>query len=278
MKHTELSWQNTQGLNIFAQEWRPDGPPKAVIGLVHGLGEHSSRYEHVAQAVSQAGYALIGMDLPGHGRSGGKRGCTSFDDIVVEIDYLLDEIRGRFPGCPAFLYGHSMGGVMVLYYTLKRQPDLHGVISTSPGLAPGEPVPAIKRTLARLLYRIAPDFTLENGLDQNNLSRDPALVEAYRQDPLVHPRISARLGWDILSRGEWIIENAVNFPLPLLLAIGTADHIVSRQATQKFVERVPPEKLTFKAWKGLVHETHNEPEKQQVIEYLLNWIACQLAP
>ncbi len=196
--------------------------------------------------------------------------------MLAEIDCLLENAGERFPGAPLFLYGHSMGGGLVLYYTLKRQTSLHGVIATSPMLGTAN-VPAWKITLAKVLSSLMPAFTLANGLDLSNLSRDPAVIEAYVNDPLVHDRVSALLGRDLLTTGAWIAARAGEYPLPLLLMQGSKDHIVSLAATEAFARQVPPEKITFKVWEGLCHECHNEPEQDQVIQTMVDWIDLHLS-
>jgi alpha-beta hydrolase superfamily lysophospholipase len=272
MSQTEFSWLNKQGRKTFAREWAPQNPPRGVVGLVHGLGEHIGRYQYVADRLNQAGYALFGIDLPGHGRSEGARGHFSFVEGMEEIDLLLQEARKRYPGSPLFLYGHSMGGALTLYYVLNRKPDLRGVVVTSPGLATGAPVPSSKIRLAKIMARLFPSFTMENGLDLNNLSRDPDVIQAYKDDPLVHPRISARLGLDLLTLGEWMLAQAPSFKPPLLLVQGAKDHIVSPKATAAFAAAVPADKITYKVWDGFYHETHNEPEKEQVVAYMIDWL------
>lgn len=272
MSRTEFSWTNANNQKIFAQEWRPDGAPCGVVALVHGLGEHTGRYQHVAEALNKAGYGLIGFDVPGHGRSEGTRGHASFEAIMGDIDRLIQEAKQGYPGLPCFLYGHSMGGAITLYYLLKRKPEIRGAVVTSPGLAPGEPVPGSKLMLAKIMARLLPSFTMENGLDVNNLSHNAAVIKAYQDDPLVHPRISARLGLDMLTLGDWMIANAGNLCIPLLLAQGSGDHIVSPAATAAFANAAPPDKITYKVWDGLYHETHNEPDKQQVLQYMIDWI------
>lgn len=272
MSHTEFSWQNAQGQKIAAQDWTPEGDIRGAIGLVHGLGEHSGRYSAVAQAFNAAGFALTGFDLPGHGRSEGSRGYAAYDNILNDVDHLLEKISRRYPDQPRFLYGHSLGGALVLYYTLKRRPDLKGVIATSPGLAPGMPTPRVKLLLAKMMARLAPGFSMANGLDLNNLSHNTAVIQAYKSDPLVHDRISARLGLDLITCGQWIQEHAADFPLPLLLTSGSEDRLVSSQAIKAFAQAVPADKITYKEWEGLYHETHNEPEKDQILAYMIAWL------
>lgn len=272
MKPIEFSWKNPEGHLLFAKDWKPEGEVRGAVALVHGLGEHIGRYQPVAELLNAAGYSVIGFDLPGHGQSEGKRGHASYDTIGKEIDHLLQEVRQRYPGKPMFLYGHSLGGALVLYYVLQYRPTLCGVVVTSPGLASDAPMPASKLFMARLLARIAPSFTMKNGLDLQNLSHDPQIMQAYQQDPLVHPMISARLGIDLLTKGQWMIEHAAEFPAPLLLEQGSDDHLVSPKATAAFAKNVPADKITYKVWDGLYHETHNEQDKAQVIRYMIDWL------
>lgn len=164
----------------------------------------------------------------------------------------------------------------MLYHVLNSQPVLHGAVVTSPGLATGEPVPPAKVLLAKVMARLMPSFSMDNGLDLNNLSRDPAVIQAYQQDPLVHSKISARLGLDILTRGDWILSRAREFPVPLLLMQGGADHIVSAAAVSQLASLVPSGLLTYKVWEGFYHETHNEPEQEQVIQTIGDWLGQQL--
>ncbi len=272
MSSTTFEWQDAQNRKIFAQDWRPEGVPRGVVALVHGLGEHTGRYQHVAAALNAAGYGLTGLDLPGHGRSEGKRGYAGYDEILDDIDCLLKEAGQRYPGAPRFLYGHSLGGALVLYYVLKRRPDLQGVIASAPGLATGTPVSSGKLLLAKVMARLAPAFTMANGLDLNNLSHDPAVIAAYQNDPLVHDQISARLGMDLLTKGQWILDQAPTFPLPLLLTQGSADHLVSPQVNAAFAKAVPQEKITYQVWENQYHETHNEPQKQQALQFIIEWL------
>ncbi len=121
MKHFETSWKSNDGLNIFAQGWEPGmGSKKAVVCLVHGVGEHTSRYENVARVFTGSGYILFGADLRGHGRSEGIRGhFPSADAVMQDISILLEKARTRYPELPLFLYGHSLGGILVLILCIK---------------------------------------------------------------------------------------------------------------------------------------------------------------
>jgi alpha-beta hydrolase superfamily lysophospholipase len=249
--------------------------PKAVVVLVHGHGEHVGRYVHVAEAFIKAGYALSGFDLRGHGKSGGPRGHTSsYEALMDDIADFLAQVANRYPRLPLFLYGHSLGGNLVLNFILRRKPNVVGAIVTAPWLKLAFDPPAVQVTLARAMNKIAPGFTQNSKLDTTALSRDVQIVKAYDNDPLVHDKISARLYVGIYDSGLWAIEHASGIPVPLLLMHGTADRLTSAQASRDFAER-GGKKVTWRAWDGWYHEIHNEPEKAEVLKVMTTWMnAC----
>ena len=272
METFEWNWKSFDDLDMYACGWAPKGKPKAVICLVHGHGEHIGRYEHAGAALTEKGYALLGFDLRGHGKSGGPRGHTpSYDALMDDIAAFSQQTDERYPGLPRFLYGHSLGGNLVLNYALRRKPDLRGVIATGPWLKLAFDPPAAQVTLGRLMNGIAPGFTQHSKLNTKGLSHDQAVVSAYENDPLVHDKISARLFVSIYESGLWALEHAAEFPLPLLLMHGSADPLTSAKASQEFASKAG-DKVTLKVWDGLYHEIHNEPEKEQVFAYMLNWL------
>ena len=272
MLHSEFTWQAEDGLQLFAQDWRPESEPHAVVCLVHGIGEHSGRYEHLAKFLNQAGYALSAFDLRGHGKSQGQRGhAKTYGVLLDDISRFLAENVKRFPNLSFFLYGHSFGGALVLNYVLRCHPQIAGVIATGPSLRTAFKPPAWKLILGRIMARLLPTFSLSNGIDIQGLSRDKNIVRAYASDPLVHDRISARLGIDMIQNGLWAGEHAEEFPLPLLLMHGSRDHITSVQASREFAAKAG-DCCTLKIWDDLYHEIHNEPEQGEVFAYLLDWL------
>jgi len=276
MQHFEFEWQTEDGLRLYAQDWQPDTEPKAAVCLVHGLGEHSGRYAHLAASLNQAGYALLAFDLRGHGKSEGQRGHTpSYEAFLNDISHLLEEAAKRYPDRPRFLYGHSLGGNLVINYALRRRPQLTGVIATGPLLRPGFEPPAWKLTLGKIMYSLWPTMSMSNEIDCQGLSRDPEVVRAYNDDPLVHDRLSARSGMDMLQSGLWALERAAEFPLPLLLMHGSADRITSPQGSREFAAQAG-DGCTLRIWDGFYHEIHNEPEQGQVFAYLLEWLNTNL--
>ena len=272
MKHTEFKFETFDELQLFGQSWQPEDRPRAVVCLVHGMGEHSGRYAHVADALTQAGYALFVFDIRGHGKSSGPRGHTpSYEALMKDISSLLEVVNKRFPQLSSFLYGHSLGGNLVLNYVLRRQSHLKGVIATDPWLRLAFEPPRFKIILAQITNYIWPSFSQKNGLDTKVLSRDPEVVHAYENDPLVHDHISARMFISIYQAGQWALEHDSEFSLPLLLMHGGDDKIISVEASKEFANKIP-EKCTFKIWDGLYHEIHNEPEKKEVFKFLIDWL------
>lgn len=272
MKHTELQLQSNDGLPLFAQVWAPDDKIKGVLCLVHGLGEHSGRYAHWAGRLSRAGYALAAPDLRGHGRSGGLRGHTpSIDHYGDDLSVLFCEASAPFAGKPCFLYGHSMGGLLALFYLIQRQPGFTGAVVTSPGLHSAIQEQKTKVAVTRLLGFIAPRLTLPSGLEQEYLSRDPDVIDRYRNDPLVHDQISVGWGRVLLEMIKCIFERAHEIDLPLLLMHGTEDRIAFASGSEKLAGLVSGE-CTLKLWNSLYHELHNEPEKDEVFAYLVKWL------
>ena len=275
MEHFEFDWQTNDGLKLYAQGWRGDTPPRAIVCLVHGIGEHSGRYVHVAHSLTEAGYALLTMDLRGNGKSQGRRGhTTSYEALLDDVAHLLDEADDHFPKHFRFLYGHSMGGNLVLNYTLRRRPNIAGVIATSPWIHLAFKPPFWKIPLGRVMNVLWPSLSLDNELNAEGLSHDPGLIQTHKDDPLNHGYITPRLGISMLGAGQWALDHANEFPLPLLLMHGGADPFTSVQASRTFAERLSADH-TFKIWEGMYHETHNELQKNEVINYLIDWLDKQ---
>lgn len=271
MQETEFNWQTKDGLNIYAKEWKAE-KPQGVICLVHGLGEHINRYAHFARFFTEKGFSVIGYDRRGHGRSDGARGHTPDVEVLLdEVAQLLIEAEVRYQQLPIFLYGQSQGGLLVLAYTLKRHPNIQGIVASSPWIRLSFEPAAGMVALGRLMHRVYPAFSQSNGLKTAHLSRDPAVVRAYEEDPLVHSRITAAMGMAMLDQSRWLDGYSGPFPSPLLIMHGAADQITSPKASQEFAERVQGD-ITFKAWAGAYHEIHNEPIKEQAFRFVLEWL------
>jgi alpha-beta hydrolase superfamily lysophospholipase len=194
---------------------------------------------------------------------------------MEDVAQLLAEAERRWSGWPRFLYGHSMGGNLVLNYVLRRQPPLAGVVVTAPWLRLVTPPPRLQVSLLQLIDRFHPTLTLSNRLDPLVLSRDLAVAQAYKSDPLVHDRISIRLFLNITESGQWALAHAHEFQLPLLLIHGSADRLISAEASREFAGRIPQNCL-LKLWPDLCHEPHNEPEQAEVFSFILDWLQPHL--
>ncbi|MCO6476507.1 MAG: lysophospholipase [Phaeodactylibacter sp.] len=271
MQETEFNWQTSDGLNIYAKEWKAR-EPQGVICLVHGLGEHVNRYAHLARFFTGRGFSVIGYDRRGHGRSAGLRGHTpDAETLLDEVAKLLIEAEIRYRARPVFLYGQSQGGQLVLAYALKRHPNIQGIIASSPWIRLSfEPSP-VMIALGKLMHRLHPTFTQSNGLNPSHLSRNPQVVKAYQEDPLVHDRITAATGIAMLRQSHWLDGYSGAFPVPLLLMHGSADKITSPEASRALAGRLEGN-VTFKLWDGAYHEIHNEDIQEQAFEYVLGWL------
>ena len=276
MKTFEWNWKTSDGLEIYSRAWAPERTPKAVVCLIHGLGEHIGRYTHVGAALSKAGYALLGFDLRGHGKSEGRRGHTpGYEALMDDVAMFLEQAEAKYPKLPRFLYGHSVGGNLVLNYALRRKPKLAGVIATAPWLRLAFEPSASKVLLGRMMNNILPGFTQASGLETAALARDPQVVQAYENDPLVHDKISARMFVSIHEAGLWALSHVARFPLPLLLMHGEADRILSAEAARQFAAAAG-KKATLKIWEGWYHEVHNEPEQGEAFKVMVQWLDGQM--
>ncbi|MGH1437598.1 MAG: lysophospholipase [Lewinella sp.] len=267
----EFSWQTADGIKIYGIDW-PCEKPCAVVGVIHGLGEHIHRYEHLVEYFHQHNIAVVGYDRRGHGRSGGKKGHTvSYKAFLDEIGQLAVEAEERYPNVPLFLYGHSMGGNLLLNYIIRRHPNVKGAIVSAPHIRLAFQPSVVMLTMGRVMKRIFPGFTQPNGLDVEQISRDKGEVEKYINDPYVHNKLTAITGMSMLEAAEALDKYKGAFPVPLLLMHGGEDGLTSPQGSEDFVGRITGN-VTFKKWEGLYHEIHNEPEREEVMAMMVNWI------
>lgn len=274
MNDRTFHWTTTDGLRLEAYEW-PIEQAVAVVCLVHGLGEHVRRYDSVAAFFNRHDIAVIGNDRRGHGQSEGKRGhAPGLDPLLDEIEHLRAEAAERYPGVPQVLYGQSMGGNLVLNYTLRRSADVAGVIAMSPWIQLGFQPNPLLIALGKAMRRIYPAFTQSNNLDISNLSTDPAVARAYEADPLTHDRISSAMGVAMLDAADHLHQYSGKFPAPLLLMNGTGDRLVSPDAIREFADRASGN-ITYIPWEGLYHELHNEYRREEVLNTTILWLQKQ---
>lgn len=259
---------------FYGQIWQAN-QTKAVIVLAHGMGEHSSRYHHVAKKLTENDFSVVAFDHFGHGKTGGKRGHNpNFDAVLESVSIVIDKAKQFFPEKPIFLYGHSMGGNVVANYVLQKQHDLKGAIATSPFLKLAFKPPAIKLFAGKLLQNLAPSITMGNELNVNALSRDKKEVEKYMKDPLVHAKISPNYSIKFIETGFWAIDNASELTTPMLFLHGTEDSITSYKGSQEFVNN--SKKAEIKLFEGGYHELHNDLCKDEMLQTVVNWLNNQL--
>lgn len=267
MRDEALSWRTADGSHLHARVWLPAGEAVAAVAVVHGLGEYIGNYTALAEAFTAAGFAVLGIDLRGHGHSPGPRGhAPGFSILLDDLALLHAETARRCPARPLFFFGHSLGGSLVLNYVLRRRPTLAGVVAVAPALRLFTPPPAWKLALARACCRVCPAVTFHNGLD--DLKYPPT-------DPQRHDRISARLGVDLLEYGAWAHARAAEWSLPLLLMLGGDDRIIDPAAVTDFANRVPAP-CTLTRWHGFPHELHTSPEREQVFAHTVTWMRSRL--
>jgi Lysophospholipase len=272
MSIKEFSWLTKDQLKIHAVDWSIE-QPQAVIALVHGLGEHCRRYDHLARFFNDKAYAFVGYDRRGHGRSEGKRGHTlDFEAFLDEVQSLLEHCQKKYPGLPVFLYGHSMGGNLALNYMLKRKPSgIKGLIVTGAWIKLATNPPIFLIWLGKLMRMIYPAFSQPSGLDAQHISSLPKEVEAYVNDPLIHDKLTSATGIDMMKAANDLAAYRGDFAVPLLMMHGEKDMIIAPEGSRDFAQNVSGP-ITHKEWPELYHEIHNEANAQEIFNYTLNWM------
>jgi alpha-beta hydrolase superfamily lysophospholipase len=261
------------GVMLYERWWRPQPEPKAGIVLVHGLAEHSGRYDPIARHLMQHGYAVDTFDLRGHGKSSGvPLYIRSFDEYLDDLDVFLDRVRARLPGRPLFLLGHSMGGVIAVLYAIDREPRVRGVVLSAPAVQLSNEVSPLLQKAAAAIARFLPKLNTVK-IDRNFISRDPAVVAAYDNDPMIYRKgILLKTGSELVRAGRSIREQPIRFSLPVLILQGTGDRITEPEGARRLYDSVASADRTLKLYEGLYHEIMNEPEKDQVLQDIVEWL------
>jgi len=260
------------GKTLKGQYYKPV-ETHAVVILVHGMGEYALRYERtVVPALLKSSIAVISYDQFGHGRTEGKKGHhPGYNYLLDCIDQMIEKAKKLFPSKPIFLYGHSMGGNVVINFTLRRKHDLTGTIATSPFLELAFEPPQWKMIFGKIIDKIFPSMTMPNELDLKFLSKDQHEIDAYKNDPLIHDRVSTKYSLELMRTGEWAINHADSLTTPLLLMHGTKDQITSHLASEEFAKRAK-EQVTFVPVENGYHELHHDIEKDAVLSQICHWI------
>jgi alpha-beta hydrolase superfamily lysophospholipase len=264
----------SDGDNLAVQDWPlPAGAAlRGVVVLVHGLGEHAGRYDHVARRLNHWGFAVRGYDQYGHGESDGVRGALpATARLLDDLTDVIQSTRARMAaGLPLILLGHSLGGLVAACQVALREVPVEGLVLSSPALDPG--LNAFQKLLLATIPRFAPNLTLGNGLNPDFISHDPAVVAAYRADPSVHDRISGRLARFIADGGPLVIARAAQWSVPTLLMYAGADKLVNPRGSRAFAAAAPAGVVTTRCFEGLYHEIFNELDAEPVFETLRLWL------
>ena len=277
MKYQEGYLKGVRDTDIYYQYWLPEGEPKAILLVIHGLAEHSGRYMNVVNFLVPSGYAVYGIDHIGHGKSDGKRVYVKrFQDYTKTLKNYFDMIREWQPEKPIFLIGHSMGGLISAAYLLEHQDELSGAVLSGPGIKVPDNISQAIIFVGNMLSIIMPKAGLIQ-LDAEGVSRDPAVVDAYVNDPLVYTgKITARLGAELLKAMQYVTDQAPKIRLPIMIVQGSDDKLVDPSGAQLLYDLVSSKDKTIKIYNGFYHEVFNEPEHEQVLNDVKTWIEAHL--
>ncbi len=261
------------GANIYVQSWFPE-ETKAYFLIAHGLGEHGERYAHMADFFNQKQIGVVAPDFRGHGRTPGKRGhINSLTNVVNDLDAVRQHILQTNGQKPVILFGHSMGGLIACRYLLDYQQNLRAAILSAPAIGIKAEPPAWQKKLVSALASLLPSMTLNNGLDAAWLSHDQHVVQAYRDDPLVHPKISLRLFLEMDQNGKQCLNRAGDIKLPVMLIYGGQDRIIDSAKAHAAFEQLSNSNKTEFVVQDAYHEVHNEPDHIKEFEAIWKWLA-----
>lgn len=265
---------------LTLHRWLPQGPPRAAILLSHGYAEHGGCYAPLAAAFNAAGYAVYAIDHWGHGTSDGVGGFVPQFSVYRDgLDALVAQVRAeQGDAAPLFLVGHSMGGLIAADYLIDHQHDFIAAALSGPALAPAKRPSRLMKAASRILSRYAPKMGVLS-LNGDAVSRDPAVVAAYRSDPLVYRgKISARLGHEMLQAMEHVTQQRQAIQLPMFIQHGGADQITAVGGSEQFFVFIGSVDKQIQIYDGLFHEIYNEPERAEVIADLITWCDRHLPP
>ena len=278
MRSEEFDLISKDGRQLYGRSWLPDDErePEAVICLIHGLSEHSGRYEEFAKYFTSRRIAVFTFDLKGHGKSPGKRGhVRDYDSLLDDVESLLKTARKEHNDALLFLFGQSLGGNIVANYVIRKNTtEVAGAVLSAPWLRLAFTPPAFKVRLTAIMKSIYPAYAEKSNIDAEELSKEAEVITAYKEDPLVQKRISSGLFLSATKKGEDVLKNAFKLTIPLFAIHGKADKLTSWQATEEFIGNAG-EKATLKLYEGVKHEPHNDTERNDVLSDIHHWILNQ---
>lgn len=277
MAHEEDTFEGYGGTVLYRRSWHAQGDFRAVFVIGHGFGEHIGRYGHLATHLNASGITVHGFDYRGHGRSPGQRGhILSWVEYREDLRAFLKLVFSLDSGRPVFLYGHSMGSLVVLDYVIDYPDGLSGYIVSGSALVPAGVASPFRVALARLLSRVKPNFKLDLALDPASLSHETEVVNAYRNDPLVHGFASARWGTEAMEAIERIKSRIAEIHLPVLFVHGGLDKINLPEGSTWLHEHVSSPDKTLRIYPNSFHEPHNDLDRDEVYRDIVDWIGKEI--
>jgi len=275
MEYLEGTFSGFEGTNLFFREWNVKDPVACIL-IVHGLGEHSGRYEKLARDFNKNDFSVFTFDLRGHGRSEGKRGhIMSFNEYLYDLDNFKQRVLKR-SSRPLFLLGHSMGGLIAMNYAIKNSTGIHGLITSSPLFRIRAKVPEWKKKLGVFLSTRIPGLSMSNGLNPAHLSHDKEIVRAYKNDPLVHTRVTARWFTEVTKAMEETFKTASRLSIPVLMLHGGSDLLTDPAGSEEIYSLLTTSDKTINIYDGYYHEIYNEIERQKPVNDTIEWIRKRL--
>ena len=271
LEHGEATVRGARRTTLYAQWWRPCGPPRGAVAVVHGLKDHSARYGAFAERLVRRGFAVHAFDLRGHARSEGPRAWVdAFDDYLEDLDAFVRCVRGREGTAPLFVFGHGMGGAIATLWALQRRRTVAGLVLSGAALQPGPA--AVEARATRWLSALAPHARILQ-LDLRRTSRDRSTVEDSLRDALVHqPAAPARTAKELLDAMERIDALAPGLAVPLLVMHGSADVVNPADGSRRLVERAGTRDKQLYVYEGLAHDLVHEPERARVARDVGEWL------
>jgi alpha-beta hydrolase superfamily lysophospholipase len=272
IQRRELHFEGAGGLDLFGRAWLPERVQRSLL-VVHGWAEHSGRYEHAGAWLAARGCAVHAYDHRGHGRSAGPRGhARRFADLLDDLEIALARARAEAPGVPLFLFGHSMGGLLVAAFVATRDPDITGAATSGAALALADVPRRAELALLRLFARIAPRQRITRPIALDALSRDPEVGRLYAEDPLVLRRMTLAFGRAFLDAGLRTPPSPAGVRVPMLLLHGADDPLCPAEGSRRFHAGLAASESSLRVYPGLRHEILNEPERETVLADLLGWM------
>lgn len=272
-EHRETTLRGVGDVDLFVQTWQPVGAIRGVVAVVHGISEHSGRYGYLVERLTSQGFAVASFDNRGHGRSGGVHGhIDAWADYREDLHAFMRYVSAHFMRLPLFLYGHSLGALIVSDYILFYPEGLDGVILSGHPLEPTGAAKPYLVLIARILSRYKPLISLSLGVDDGALSRDPAIVKAFGSDPLVHRKVTARWGVETLATIARVRARAGEIQMPLLVVHGGADRVNSAEGSGELFKLVSSADKQLRIYPGGFHEPHNDLDREAVLSDVINWL------